>query len=195
MQKRPAPSGPDCPIAAAARDSPAVPPRHRVPTHLARRFQQVCLGLASEVTLRAGLTPIEFGVLAGLDDAPDLDQRSLAAHLGIDAVTTHHILRRLEAAGHVVRHVHPTDRRARELRLTEQGHALRTMLRPETLAVQDRILAPLAPAERAAFVDMLTRLVQAHDSYARPGNGRRRQPAAASPRAPLPSEEQADGRD
>lgn len=158
-----------------------VPHAHRVPAHLARRFQQICLGLASEVTQQAGLTPIEFAILAGLDDAPDLDQRSLASYLGIDPVTVHHILQRLEAAGLVDRRVDPADRRARVLRLTDQGQGLRQTLRPATLAVQDRILAPLAPAERIAFIDMLTRLVQAHEAHARPGNGRRRRPDASAP--------------
>src|SRR4051794_7730283 len=102
-------------------EATAIPARHRVPAHLARRFQQICLGLASEVTLQAGLTPVEFAVLAGLDDAPGLDQRRLASNLGIDPVTIHHILHRLEAAGLVARRVHPDDRRARLLHLTNDG--------------------------------------------------------------------------
>ena len=157
-----------------------IPAAHRVPAHLARRFQQICLGLASEVTLRAGLTPIEFAVLAALDDTPDLDQRTLSSKLSIDHVTVHHIVHRLEAAGLLRRKVDLADRRSRILRLTRQGHALRKKLRPDTVAVQDRILAPLAPAERASFVDMLVRLVQEHEAYARPGNGRRRPPDALS---------------
>src|SRR5216683_5254332 len=111
-----------------------VPPAHRVPAHLARRFQQVCLGIASEVTEPAGLTPIEYAVLAALDDAPRKDQGSLAVHLGIDPVSTHHILHRLEAAGLVERQIDPGDRRARIIRLAPRGHTLRQKLRPAALA-------------------------------------------------------------
>lgn len=157
-----------------------VPPRHRVPAHLARRFHQVCLGITAEVTLSEGLTPVEFAMIATLADAPDLDQSSLAVRLGIDTVSTHHLIHRLVAARFIQQRVNPEDRRARALRLTARGQALHEKLRVEARASQDRILAPLAPKERTLFLDMLTRLVEVHEAYARPGNGRRRVPAVSS---------------
>ena len=159
---------------AAAAALRGVPPNHRVPAHLARRFQQVCLGIAAEVTAPAGLTPIEFAVIGALDDSPDVDQGTLAAMLGINTVSTHHMAYRLEAVGLVEQRPDPDDRRSRLLRLTPLGSALRQELRSAGRAAQERILAPLAPAERPLFIDMLTRLVEAHEAYARPGNGRRR---------------------
>jgi hypothetical protein len=42
------------------------------------------------------------------------------------------------------------------------------------LSAQERLLAPLSKAERAALLDMLVRVIEANDSYARPGNGRRK---------------------
>lgn len=168
------------PAAAAPR---SVPPNHRVPAHLARRFQQVCLGIAAEATAPAGLTPIEYAVLGALDDSPDVDQGTLAAMLGINTVSTHHMAHRLEAVGLVERQPDPGDRRSRLLRLTPRGHALRHELGSAGRAAQERILAPLAPAERLLFLDMLTRLVEAHEAYARPGNGRRRTSQPAAPGA------------
>jgi hypothetical protein len=59
-------------------------------------------------------------------------------------------------------------------------------LRPKGRALSERvILAPLAPEERPIFLDMLARLVEAHEPYARPGNGRRRTPRGAA-HAPAP---------
>jgi len=171
------------PAAAGARSK--VPPSHRVPAHLARRFQQICLGIASEVTELAGLTPIEYAVISALYDAPGTDQGSLAALLGINAVSTHHMMHRLEAAGLVEQRVDPSDRRSRVVRLTARGHALKTELHSAARAAQDRILAPLVPAERPLFVDMLTRLVEAHEAYARPGNGRRRPSSRPVPDGPV----------
>lgn len=153
-----------------------VPPRHRVPAHLARRFHQICLGITAEVTERAGLTPVEFAMITALEDAPDIDQGSLASRLGIDAVSAHHLIHRLAAAGYIERRVNPKDRRARTLRLTARGQALRDRLRADGRASQERILAPLAQRERTLFLEMLTRLVEVHEAYARPGNGRRRAP-------------------
>ena len=161
-----------------------VPARHRVPAHLARRFNQVCLGITAEATQSAGLTPVEFAVVANLADNPDTDQGGLAARLGIDPVSAHHTLHRLEAAGLVERRPNPADRRARALRLTPHGRALHDGVRAAARASQERILAPLAPGERPLFLDMLTRLVEAHEAYARPGDGRRRPPR---PNPPAPS--------
>lgn len=158
---------------------PIVPPRHRVvPAHLARRFHQICVGMAAEVTERAGLTPVEFAALTALNDAPDIDQASLALRLGVDPVSAHNLIHRLAALGHVDRRVKPNDRRARILRLSAKGQSVHDDLRPKGRAQNERILAPLAPEERPLFLDMLARLVEAHEAYARPGNGRQlRQPA------------------
>jgi len=170
------------PVSAMAKPSPAhVPERHRVPAHLARRFHQVCLGITAEVTERAGLTPVEYAMITALEDAPAIDQGSLAARLGIDAVSAHHLVHHLAAAGYVERQVNPQDRRARLLHLTARGQALRDRLRADARDSQRRILAPLAPRERTRFIEMMTRLVEAHEAYARPGNGRRRPPHSKSP--------------
>jgi len=156
----------------------AVPERHRVPAHMARRFHQVCLGITAEVTEQAGLTPVEYAVITALEDTPDIDQASLATRLGIDPVSAHHLIHRLAAAGHVERRVSSLDRRARALRLTSRGQALRDRLRDEGAASQKRILAPLSAKEGRQFLELLLRLVEAHEAYARPGNGRRRPPPA-----------------
>jgi len=51
---------------------------------------------------------------------------------------------------------------------------VRRRLRPSLLAAQQRLLKPLSKAERAAFLDLLVRVIEANDAYARPGNGRRK---------------------
>ena len=167
--------------------SPHVPTSHRVPAHLARRFHQVCLGITAEITGRVGLTPVEYSVLTALDDTPNIDQGSLAARLGVDTASAHHLAQRLEAAGYVERRIDSNDRRARALRLAPRGKALREKLRPGAHASQERILAPLARKDRRLFLDMLARLVEAHEAYARPGNGRRRvlPPEATSSARPV----------
>ncbi|HEX4892611.1 MAG TPA: MarR family winged helix-turn-helix transcriptional regulator [Hyphomicrobiaceae bacterium] len=146
----------------------------RLPAHLARSFNQVCLGITAEVTQSVGLTPIEFSVIACLADEPDTGQSGLAARLGMDPVNAHHIVYRLEGAGLVERLLNPADRRAHVLRLTEAGRAIHDRTRPAAHEAQERILSPLAPEERPVLLDLLARLVGAHESYARPGSGRRR---------------------
>jgi DNA-binding MarR family transcriptional regulator len=152
----------------------SVPPQFRVPAHLARRFHQICLGAVAEIILPAGITPGEYAVLAAVVDFSDLDQQGVAKRLGIDPVSAGQMIARLEASGHVERRIHPRDRRARLLIATRAGRKLREKLRGPALAAQDRLLAPLGARDRNLFLTLLTRVVEANPSYARPGNGRRR---------------------
>ncbi len=150
-----------------------VAPAHRVPAHLARRFHQICLGALAEVTVPADLNPAEYGILAAVIDWPGLDQRRLAERLGIDPASVGQMIDRLETAGLLERRVHPDDRRARLVSATRSGERVRQQLRPAALAAQERLLAPLTVRERRLFLDLLTRVVEGNESYARPGNGRR----------------------
>jgi MarR family transcriptional regulator, temperature-dependent positive regulator of motility len=152
----------------------SVAPVHRVPAHLARRFHQICLGVLAELTGPEELTPLEFAVLAAVGDQPGIDQRGLARRLGIDPVTTGQLVEHMEQLGLIRRRIDPADRRARQLHATPAGTKLRTRLRPAIAKAHDRIMASLSAEEQAAFLALLTRIVESNESYARPGNGRRR---------------------
>jgi MarR family transcriptional regulator, temperature-dependent positive regulator of motility len=154
-------------------DAVAVPATHRVPSFLSYLLRQVCLGIMTEVLTPADLRPVEYAILTTVDAEPGLDQRRLAARLAIDKMSASQLVARLERKGFVRRRVDRTDRRARRLHLTPKGRALRRRLQPGALAAQDRILAPLSRAERPLFIDLMTRVIEGHRRYARPGNGRR----------------------
>ena len=88
----------------AIRQTPGgVPPNHRVPSFLAFRFYQLCLGIMAEVLTPYGLKTTEYGALTMLDAEPGLDQQSLAARLGIDKVSAGQLIDRLERDGLVSR--------------------------------------------------------------------------------------------
>jgi len=161
-----------------------VPDVHRVPAHLARRFHQICLGMLSEVTQPEDLSPIEYAVLGSLDDSPGIDQRTLAERIGVDVVSAHQLIGRLEARELVLQRIAPDDRHARALSLTARGARLRRRLRPQIAKAHDRIMAPLSARESSAFVEMLGRIVEANEAYARPGNGRRRPRRVAADAVP-----------
>ena len=161
--------------------SPDVLPSHRVPAHLARRFNQICLGVTAEILDGEGLTPLLFGVLVAVLEEPGRGQKQVADSMGVDAVNFGQMIDELEGKGLVERKIDPNDRRARELYVTERGAALRRRLSPSLLAAQERLLAPLSPDERTALLDMLVRVVEANDCYARPGNGRRKPQRKSNP--------------
>jgi len=158
-------------------------PSHRVPAHLARRFNQIFLGVMAEYLAPEDLTPLLWSVMAAVQEAPGCGQKQGALHVGVDAVNFGQMIDVLEAKGLVARKIDAGDRRARKLYITERGTALRERLSPILRIAQERLLAPLSKAERVALVDMLVRVIEANDSYARPGNGRRKPKRTPKPEA------------
>jgi DNA-binding MarR family transcriptional regulator len=150
-----------------------VPRIHRVPAHLARRFHQICLGALAQITGPQDLSPLQFGLLASIQDEPGMDQRRLAERMGIDSVSAHHHIGFFEERGLVAREIDPDDRRSRLLRLTKQGARLCERLRPGLAEAHGRILSSLSQQEREIFLQLLTRVVESNEMFAKPGNGRR----------------------
>ena len=150
-----------------------VPRAQRVPSFLSYRLRQICLGIMDEVLKPADLKPVEYATLTVLDAEPALDQHQLAARLAIDKMSMSKLVDRLESRGLLTRRISTGDRRVNELHLTAAGLKLRRRLQPAALAAQQRILEPLLPDERPVFVDLLTRVIEGHRTYAQPGHGRR----------------------
>lgn len=163
----------DAPNARRTKNSPVLD-SHRVPAHLARRFHQICTGITAEILAEEDLTPQGFGVMAAVFEMPGRGQRQLADQMGIDVVSLGQMIDLLEQKHLVKRELDPDDRRARRIYVTKRGADLRNRLRPALLAAQSRLLAPLSKSERTALLDMLVRVIEANESYARPGNGRRK---------------------
>ena len=151
----------------------AVPPFNRTPSHLARRFVQVCRGLLTEALLPGDASTIEYSILRTLEELPNIDQSDLGRVLGIDAVTICQLVDRLEQHKMLTRRVDPKDRRARLLRLTPLGAKRRLDQFPRLHAATRRVLSPLSTSEANTLLELLSRIVEAHKDYAVPGNGRR----------------------
>jgi DNA-binding MarR family transcriptional regulator len=156
-------------------------PVGRSPAALARRFAQVCAGVLAETLAGEDLVPLQWAVLAYLNDEPDIDQAGLAARLAVDRSNAGLLVDQLEARGLAVRRVNGVDRRARLLRLTPRGSKLFERLRGRAGPLSGRVLASLTPAEGKLFIDLLIRIIKANESYARPGNGRRKPGSNPSP--------------
>ncbi len=122
--------------------------------HLIRRLQQQSTQIFQAQTQAAGLdlTSVQFAALDTIAQQPGIDQASLAATISFDRATIGGVIDRLESKGLVQRMVSAQDRRARRLHLTPVGEQLLAASRPVVEALQAEILAPLSPAERAAFL-------------------------------------------
>jgi len=68
----------------------------------------------------------------------------------------------METKGWIERLPSDTDRRIKLLRLSPAGRRLLARVAPAVRRVQDRLLAPLPEADRAAFVRLLSLLADLH---------------------------------
>jgi DNA-binding MarR family transcriptional regulator len=136
------------------------------PGHLIRRLQQRAVALFMAQTQGLDLTPVQFAALAAAQRQPGMDQRTLAREISFDTSTTGGVIDRLEARGLLQRQPAPEDRRVRRIHLTAEGAAVLAQAVPGMLQAQQRILGPLAPAERERFLALLSALVAAHDAEA-----------------------------
>ncbi|HYM30424.1 MAG TPA: adenylate/guanylate cyclase domain-containing protein [Candidatus Cybelea sp.] len=150
--------------------SPALPPVHRrAEAHLARRYHDLCRGAVLSVTSEEDLTPLEFAVLASLNDAPGIDPRRLSGRIGIDATTAQRLLKRLKNRELVVAQVPAREnRRSGRLSLTPQGAKVLQTLRPAVIAATDRVMATLSDRERETLRELLARVINANETKDKP---------------------------
>jgi DNA-binding MarR family transcriptional regulator len=122
--------------------------------HLIRRLHQQSTQVFQAQMQAAGfdLTSVQFAALDAIALQPGIDQATLAATIGFDRATIGGVIDRLELKGQVQRVVSEQDRRARQLHLTPAGAQLLADTQPVVKSLQTEILAPLSPAERAAFL-------------------------------------------
>lgn len=136
--------------------------RH-APGHLIRRAHQVAVALFVEETAGEDVTPVQFAILNALLDHPGEDQVTLARQVAFDAATLGSVISRLETRGWVRREADAADRRRKLLWVTAEGADVARRMKRSVGKVQQRILAPLAAAERQQLVHLLERLVAAHE--------------------------------
>ena len=131
-------------------------PLQAEPGHLIRRAHQLAVGTFAK-THGKQITPVQYAVLRALQDAPGMDQVTLADRVALDTSTTADIAARLDAKGWIVRELLP--RRQRALRLTAEGEAVLAEMLPRVAPMYAQLLDALEPAERDEFLRLLRKFV------------------------------------
>ncbi len=131
--------------------------------HLIRRLHQQSTQVFVQRTQAAGfdVTAVQFAALDAIQSQPGTDQASLAEMIAYDRATIGGVIERLEQKGWVRRVVSERDRRARELSLTAEGKRILAALLPVVRELQDEILQPLNEVDRARFLKLARKVVQA----------------------------------
>lgn len=138
-----------------------------LPGYAIRRLQQISVGIFLQEMGELNMTPVQYGTLQVVAMLPGIDQRTLAGKIALDTSTIGGVVDRLEARGWLERRRSSEDRRARLLHLTPAGQAALAQAVPGMLRTQQRILAPLPPAQREQFMAMLHTLVTQNNEWSR----------------------------
>lgn len=134
------------------------------PGHLIRRAQQIAAALfAQEAAGVEDITPVQFSILNALMDQPGVDQVTLAAKVAFDPATFGSVITRLEAKAWVRRETDANDRRRKLLFITPEGVRTAQTLKGVVVKVQKKILEPLSASEQKQLVELLAKLVRAHE--------------------------------
>lgn len=132
-----------------------------MPGHLIRRLNQMSTQVFSQRTQDAGqdLTPVQFAALDAVHSHPGLDQAGIAARIAYDKATIGGVIDRLEQKGLVTRSISARDRRAREVKLTQNGHRTYLNVLPIVSAIQEEILGALNKEEQTEFLRLAKKAI------------------------------------
>lgn len=117
---------------------------------------------AQEAVLR--LSVHQLRALRALEAAPDLNLTGLAERLAVGLPTASRLCDRLEAAGLLVRALHPRKRREVQLSLTAQGRRVLDDVAGRRAQALTAVLAGMEPADRAALSRSMRAFLAAQES-------------------------------
>jgi DNA-binding MarR family transcriptional regulator len=104
------------------------------------------------------LHPREFAVLRAVGFQEGQSQQALGDGLRIPRSRMVGIVDELEARGLLERQAHATDRRVRQLHLTDEGRDVLEKALAQAIAFEKEISAPLSREEREQLLDLLDRI-------------------------------------
>lgn len=142
---------------------------NEMPGHLARRFQQIAVAVFLSEVEGAGfdLTPVQYAALAAVRQTPGIDQVTLAGLIAYDRTTITGVVDRLAQKGLLVRQASSRDRRARELRITDEGLQTLRRITPAVEAAQQIMLRGLTEKEARELMRLLQKAIAAANELSR----------------------------
>ena len=137
------------------------------PGFLIRRIHQLFLGIFEDECKSINLSPPQYSVLIVLSFIPDQDQASLARSIGMDKVTTLHIIRNLEKRKLISRIKLDDNKKRLSINLTNNGFEILKKAKSPVNKAYLRIMAPLTLKQGKEFLTTLNLLTSALEKDAR----------------------------
>jgi DNA-binding MarR family transcriptional regulator len=135
------------------------------PGHLVRRLHQICVSVFLTKSREYDLTHLQYAALLAVKFAPGIDQAKLGGLIAIDRQTTSYVVSRLAEKGLLQRK--QKNKRTNALYLTGPARALIRVMQQHEPEIDEMILKPLDEAERAIFMQLLLKLVNANNELSR----------------------------
>lgn len=134
--------------------------------HLIRRLNQISTQVFMQRMQATGydLTPVQFAALDAIHATPGLEQARIAAMIAYDKATIGGVIDRLEQKGFITRSISQSDRRARQVSLTNRGRKIHDEVRPIIADLQADILAGLDPEEQDRFLALARKAIRAAEA-------------------------------
>ena len=114
------------------------------------------------------VTPMQGGMLIGIESRPGMTQAALARLMDVEGPTLLQALDKLVQAGLVERARHADDRRSSALHLTAPGRQAVAIVKDYLPHRDAALLQDLSGAERAQLLDLLQRIVRRSRAMAAP---------------------------
>lgn len=140
---------------------------YRRPGFLLRRAHQVAVGIFFDEAVDPSLTPPQHNVLFVISCCPGLAQSELSRLLGYDRATVGAVVAGLVTKKLIRREDSTEDLRVKTLTITRSGKLLLERAAPALKRTSERILAPLKPADREVFLNLLGQVVAALNAESR----------------------------
>jgi DNA-binding MarR family transcriptional regulator len=141
----------------------ATPSRlQRQPSWLLSQTSAHAHRLLSEELAAVDAVGYHYRLLAALEEFGPASQATLGRRTGIDRSDVVAALNDLAGRGLVQRSPDPADRRRNTITITPTGTQQLRLLDGVLAGVQDKLLAPLSPAEREQLTRLLARILEHH---------------------------------
>jgi len=109
---------------------------------------------------RMRYNPIDFQTLRYIFKNPHCKGVDIARALGVAPTTQQSALDRLIRKGFVARNEHPTSKRAKAHRLTDEGKALRAAIHRQDISNMETMLGLLTGEEQKQIISIMTKVAQ-----------------------------------
>ncbi|WP_212745927.1 MarR family winged helix-turn-helix transcriptional regulator [Sinomonas susongensis] len=123
--------------------------------YVVKQLESASRAALDELLRPAGVTALQYTALTVLERRPDMSQTDLARQSFVRVQSAADLVSALVRRGLVTRRKDPDGGRRLLLSLTAEGRAFLAEYVPQVLAIEDRMLEGLDPADRQAFVSVL----------------------------------------